>query len=98
MQPREPGEQNGGCSWLAKSSTEPVGFVFHERVLRRMLSSAQFEGCLQRELKSLEEQQAGFEADFSAAEFTEAVAGWNDKIQRAGAGEQRWGLFTARKP
>ena len=58
----------------------------------------QFEDCLQRELKGLEGQQAAFEADFGAAEFTEAVASWNDKIQRAGAGEQRWGLFTARKP
>ena len=60
--------------------------------------SVQFKSCLERELHAVEAQQADFEADFSAADFQEAVAGWTDKIQRAEAGEQLWGLFTARKP
>lgn len=63
-----------------------------------MIDGLQFESCLKRELGTMKEQQADFEADFSAAGYQEVVTGWTDKIQRAQVGEQLWGLFTARKP
>ncbi len=37
-------------------------------------------------------------ARFGQAGFDAAAAGWQDKLARARAGEQRWGVFTARKP
>ncbi len=63
-----------------------------------MRAAPQFQACLERELRAAEADQAAFERDFSPEDFQEAVAGWKDKLSRAAAGEQRWGLFTATKP
>jgi hypothetical protein len=54
--------------------------------------------CLTAELARVEAGRAAFEARFGAAGYEAVVGGWRDKLARARAGEQRWGLFTARKP
>ena len=63
-----------------------------------MRAAPQFQSCLEGELRAAEADQAAFERDFSPEDFQEAIAGWKDKLSRAEAGEQRWGLFTATKP
>ena len=37
-------------------------------------------------------------AEFSEQDYSEVVGGWAAKLDRVAEGEQRWGLFTARKP
>ena len=63
-----------------------------------MRVALQFQASLERELHAAEADQDSFEKDFCPEDFQEAVAGWKDKLSRAAAGEQRWGLFTATKP
>ncbi len=59
--------------------------------------SVQFEASLKRELAAAEAGKAAFVSEFSKADFAEVVGGWGAKLQRVADGEQRWGLFTARK-
>ncbi len=58
----------------------------------------QFEASLKRELAAAEADRAAFVAEFSETDYSEVVGGWAAKLQRVADGEQRWGLFTARKP
>ena len=58
----------------------------------------QFGECLQRELATVEQDETGFVADLSQADYNAIVDGWREKLQRVQVGEQRWGLFLARKP
>jgi phosphoethanolamine N-methyltransferase len=53
--------------------------------------TAEFAGILERELAGLE-ASALAEADRAAL-----AQSWRDKLRRARAGEQRWGVFLARK-
>ena len=53
---------------------------------------------LQRELAAAEQDQSGFVADLSQQDYNAIVEGWREKLQRVQTGEQRWGLFLARKP
>jgi phosphoethanolamine N-methyltransferase len=58
----------------------------------------QFEASLQRELAAAKAEKAAFVAEFSEEDYSEVVGGWAAKLERVAEGEQRWGLFTARKP
>jgi phosphoethanolamine N-methyltransferase len=62
------------------------------------LHRAQFEASLQRELAAAKAEKAAFVAEFSEKDYSEVVGGWAAKLERVAEGEQRWGLFTARKP
>lgn len=58
----------------------------------------QFEKCLKRELASLEASRGEFLKDFAQEDYAALAQGWQEKLARVGAGEQRWGLFVARAP
>jgi phosphoethanolamine N-methyltransferase len=58
----------------------------------------QFKAALDAELARAREGKAAFVAEFSEADYDAVVGGWEDKLRRVAAGEQRWGLFTARRP
>ncbi|XP_062157877.1 phosphoethanolamine N-methyltransferase 2 [Alnus glutinosa] len=57
----------------------------------------QFIQVLQRELNALEKDKDEFIRDFSEEDYNEIVGGWKAKLIRSSSGEQRWGLFVARK-
>lgn len=67
-------------------------------MLRVCIRCAQFEASLKRELATAEADKAAFVAEFSEADYSKVVGGWAAKLERVADGEQRWGLFTARKP
>lgn len=50
-----------------------------------------------RELKSFEAQRESFLKEFSIDDYYHIVYGWRNKIDRSAEGEQKWGLFIARK-
>ncbi len=58
----------------------------------------QFEASLRRELAAAEADKPRFVADFSEEDYDAVVGGWAAKLARVAAGEQKWGLFTGRKP
>jgi len=58
----------------------------------------QFIDCLSSELARVESDKESFIRRFGQSGYETVVGGWNDKLQRARAGEQRWGLFVATKP
>ncbi|KIZ00504.1 hypothetical protein MNEG_7455 [Monoraphidium neglectum] len=58
----------------------------------------QFIDCLDSELSRVEADKAAFVERFGEPGYSAVVDGWNDKLARARAGEQRWGLFVATKP
>lgn len=57
----------------------------------------QFLNVLQRELGEVEKNKDAFLADFTQEDYDDIVNGWNAKLKRSSAGEQRWGLFIATK-
>nr|CDM83854.1 unnamed protein product [Triticum aestivum] len=57
----------------------------------------QFLKVLQRELAEVEKNKDEFLADFGQEDYDDIVTGWNAKLQRSSAGEQRWGLFIGTK-
>nr|CAB3460814.1 unnamed protein product [Digitaria exilis] len=57
----------------------------------------QFLSVLRRELAEVEKNKEAFVADFSQEDYDDIVNGWNAKLKRSSAGEQRWGLFIATK-
>ncbi|KAL5697413.1 phosphoethanolamine N-methyltransferase [Ranunculus cassubicifolius] len=58
----------------------------------------QFVKVLQKELDVLEKEKDDFIMDFSEKDYNEIVDGWKSKVIRSSsAGEQRWGLFIAKK-
>jgi phosphoethanolamine N-methyltransferase len=58
----------------------------------------QFEASLRKELERAQAGREAFVAEFSEKDYEAIVGGWQDKLVRVGQGEQRWGLFVARKP
>lgn len=58
----------------------------------------EFRASLERELQALEADHEGFAVNFGQEEYDSMVESWRAKLARAAAGEQRWGLFRARKP
>ncbi|XP_042403127.1 phosphomethylethanolamine N-methyltransferase-like isoform X1 [Zingiber officinale] len=57
----------------------------------------QFLEVLQRELGAVEKGKEAFIQDFSQEDYDEIVNGWKAKLKRSSVGEQRWGLFIAKK-
>ncbi|GAV74409.1 Methyltransf_11 domain-containing protein/Methyltransf_23 domain-containing protein [Cephalotus follicularis] len=57
----------------------------------------QFLQVLQRELNAVEKDKDAFIRDFSEEDYNEIVDGWKAKLIRSSSGEQRWGLFIAKK-
>ncbi|GFZ12292.1 hypothetical protein Acr_23g0006770 [Actinidia rufa] len=57
----------------------------------------QFMEVLQRELNEVEKEKEEFIQDFSEEDYNDMVGGWNAKLVRSSSGEQRWGLFIAKK-
>ncbi|XP_031738143.1 phosphomethylethanolamine N-methyltransferase isoform X2 [Cucumis sativus] len=57
----------------------------------------QFIQVLQQELEAVEEQKDRFILDFSEEGYNDIVCGWKAKLNRSLSGEQRWGLFFAKK-
>ncbi|KAJ6796782.1 phosphoethanolamine N-methyltransferase 1-like [Iris pallida] len=68
---------------------------FHEVVAEDRTN--QFVDVLQRELDVVEKDKESFVADFSQEDYDEIVNGWKAKLKRTSTGEQRWGLFIAKK-
>jgi phosphoethanolamine N-methyltransferase len=58
----------------------------------------QFVQVLKRELEVTEKSRDKFIADFSEDDYNYIVSGWESKLKRCSAGEQKWGLFVAHKP
>ncbi|CAN1265655.1 Phosphoethanolamine N-methyltransferase [Linum perenne] len=57
----------------------------------------QFNQVLQRELEAIEKEKHTFINDFSEEDYNDIVGGWKSKLVRSSAGEQKWGLFIAKK-
>ncbi|CAL1354572.1 unnamed protein product [Linum trigynum] len=57
----------------------------------------QFNQVLVRELDAIEKEKNAFIQDFSQKDYDDIVGGWKSKLVRSSAGEQRWGLFIAKK-
>ncbi|KAJ4848380.1 Glycylpeptide N-tetradecanoyltransferase 2 [Turnera subulata] len=57
----------------------------------------QFMKVLQRELDTVEKEKDAFIRDFSQEDYNDIVDGWKAKLIRSASGEQRWGLFIAKK-
>ncbi|RWR77402.1 phosphoethanolamine N-methyltransferase 1-like protein [Cinnamomum micranthum f. kanehirae] len=57
----------------------------------------QFVKVLQKELDIVEKDKDAFIQEFSEEDYSEIVDGWKAKLRRSWAGEQRWGLFIAKK-
>lgn len=53
---------------------------------------------LKEELGRLEASKEAVVSKFSQGEYDDLVKRWQEKLQRAQAGEQLWGRVTARKP
>jgi phosphoethanolamine N-methyltransferase len=60
-------------------------------------ASARYAAALTDELARLRADKAAFVAEFSEADYDAVAGGWEDKLARVGAGEQRWGVFCAVK-
>jgi len=52
----------------------------------------------EEELKRIQPLQPEFVKEFSQADYDYLVEGWKSKIARCVQGDQRWGLFIAKKP
>ncbi|XP_019169743.1 PREDICTED: phosphomethylethanolamine N-methyltransferase-like isoform X2 [Ipomoea nil] len=59
--------------------------------------SHQFMNVLQKELDTVEKEKEAFIQDFSEEDYNDIVDGWRAKLARSSSGEQRWGLFIAKK-
>ncbi|XP_024022153.1 phosphomethylethanolamine N-methyltransferase [Morus notabilis] len=59
--------------------------------------TGQFIEVLQRELSVIEKEKNEFISDFSEEDYYDIVGGWKAKLIRTTSGEQRWGLFIAKK-
>ncbi|KAH7682533.1 phosphoethanolamine N-methyltransferase protein [Dioscorea alata] len=68
---------------------------FHEVVAEDRTD--QFIEVLQRELDAVEKEKDEFIRDFSKEDYDDIVDGWRAKLKRSSNGEQRWGLFIAKK-
>ncbi|WMV35240.1 hypothetical protein MTR67_028625 [Solanum verrucosum] len=57
----------------------------------------QFMKVLQKELDIVENERETFIQEFSEQDYNDIVGGWKAKLVRSSSGEQRWGLFFAKK-
>ncbi|MCD7452158.1 hypothetical protein HAX54_015270 [Datura stramonium] len=57
----------------------------------------QFMKVLRKELDTVEKERVSFIQEFSEQDYNDIVGGWKAKLIRSSSGEQRWGLFFAKK-
>jgi len=57
-----------------------------------------FVEILNTELARFVPQKAMIEKEYSLSDYNKIVDGWNDKLVRCADGDQKWGIFVARKP
>ncbi|KMZ62579.1 Phosphoethanolamine N-methyltransferase [Zostera marina] len=57
----------------------------------------QFLDILTKELDSIEKDKESFIHEFSEEDYDDIVNGWKAKLVRVASGEQKWGLFIAKK-
>ncbi|XP_023643908.1 phosphoethanolamine N-methyltransferase 3 isoform X3 [Capsella rubella] len=57
----------------------------------------QFMKVLKRELDAVEKEKDEFISDFSKEDYEDIVGGWSSKLLRSSSGEQKWGLFIAKR-
>ncbi|KAG8146806.1 hypothetical protein E2320_013907 [Naja naja] len=73
---------------------QEAGFV----QVQALDSTNQMLSSLTQELQALESSKETFVQEFSEEEFESMASSWRAKLQRCAAGDQRWGVFLARKP
>lgn len=56
-----------------------------------------FVSCLKNELNKMAEIKESFVKEFSLEDFDYLIDGWNAKLVRCAAGDQRWGYFYCEK-
>lgn len=56
-----------------------------------------FVECLKNELVRIESNKDEFIKEFSSEDWQHLVEGWEAKLERTAKGDQRWGVFRARK-
>ncbi|XP_061756323.1 phosphoethanolamine methyltransferase isoform X1 [Nerophis ophidion] len=59
--------------------------------------TAQFIQVIKDELQRADAAKTDFIQEFSEEDFSEIVKGWREKLERSNSGDQRWGLFHARR-
>ncbi|XP_077434010.1 phosphoethanolamine methyltransferase isoform X2 [Vanacampus margaritifer] len=59
--------------------------------------TAQFIRVVKGELQRADEIKREFIEEFSEEDYSAIVNGWREKLERSNSGDQRWGLFHARK-
>ncbi|XP_077982671.1 uncharacterized protein LOC144437578 [Glandiceps talaboti] len=72
---------------------ESAGFI----TVKAEDRTKQFVDVLEREKKRLMENKDEFLKEFSEEDYQYLMDGWNSKLKRCAAGDQRWGLFYAEK-
>ncbi|XP_072840040.2 uncharacterized protein LOC110091757 [Pogona vitticeps] len=73
---------------------QDAGFV----QVRALDHTGRMVSALTEELQQLERSREPFVQEFSEEEFESMASGWREKLQRCADGDQRWGVFSARKP
>ncbi|XP_068709033.1 uncharacterized protein [Montipora capricornis] len=72
---------------------EEVGFID----VNAKDNTVRFIEVLKSERERFDREKATFLTDFSAEDFEYLVEDWETKIERCGRGDQKWGLFHAKK-
>ncbi|XP_058016284.1 uncharacterized protein LOC131186578 [Ahaetulla prasina] len=72
---------------------QEAGFV----QVQALDSTSQMLSSLSQELQALETSKEKFVQEFSEEEFESMASSWRAKLQRCATGDQRWGIFLARK-
>ncbi|KAF3662438.1 Phosphoethanolamine N-methyltransferase [Capsicum annuum] len=79
---------------------EAYGLMLREAGFDEVIAkdrTEQFINVLRKELYTVEKERDSFFQEFSEQGYNEIVGGWNAKLLRSSSGEQRWGLFIAKK-
>ncbi|XP_015768453.1 PREDICTED: phosphoethanolamine N-methyltransferase 1-like [Acropora digitifera] len=72
---------------------EEVGFSY----VKAKDNTARFIEILKAERERFDKEKSTFLKDFSPEDFEYLVEDWDTKIDRCGRGDQKWGLFHAKK-
>ena len=89
------------CAWKSPCSRRQLLLLAECRTEKKLIvvvCTPQFEASLRKELEVAQAGREAFVAEFSESDYEAIVSGWQEKLARVAQGEQRWGLFVARKP
>lgn len=73
---------------------ESVGF----NIISAIDNTQQFVEVLKNEKQRFDKEKDEFVSDYGEDAYNHIVDGWNRKLVRCDAGDQKWGLFHVRKP